>query len=82
MTAGTEGRASSQAGRLVLDERDLGPLVLVAEDSEISCEVVKALLSNRERCMRAGMDDYLAKPFDRVQLEAAVGRWLRHGAEV
>jgi len=29
------------------NERELGPLVLVAEDSEISCEVVKALLARR-----------------------------------
>jgi CheY-like chemotaxis protein len=125
-----------------IDERDLSPLVLVAEDSNISCEIVKALLhrrglriefahngvrawrmavnhayaailmdcqmpgldgweatrrirgaeeefhvpiiamtavtvdGSRERCLSAGMDDYLAKPLRREQLDAAIARWL------
>jgi CheY-like chemotaxis protein len=130
------------ARRPYIDERDLGPLVLVAEDSDISCEVVKALLrgrglqiefahnglrawrmavnnayaailmdcqmpgldgweatrriraaeeefhvpiiamtgvtvnGSRERCLSAGMDDYLAKPLRREQLDAMIARWL------
>lgn len=45
------------------------------------CPPIVALTANafpedRARYMAAGMDDYLAKPFDRSALEALVGRWL------
>lgn len=30
----------------------------------------------REACLRAGMDDYLGKPFSRASLRAALARWI------
>ncbi len=42
-----------------------------------------ALEGDRERCLDAGMDDYLAKPFVREQLATLLGHWapgLRVGA--
>ena len=36
-----------------------------------------AMLGDRERCLEAGMDDYLSKPFGRDQLAECLGRWLR-----
>jgi CheY-like chemotaxis protein/HPt (histidine-containing phosphotransfer) domain-containing protein len=35
-----------------------------------------AMPADRERCLAAGMDDYLAKPIQPAQLERALGRWL------
>ncbi len=40
-----------------------------------------ALEGDRERCLDAGMDDYLAKPFSEEQLEATLGRWLAAAPE-
>ena len=36
-----------------------------------------AMAGDRQRCLDAGMDDYLSKPVAREQLEAVLRRWLR-----
>ncbi|MEZ5857371.1 MAG: response regulator, partial [Hyphomicrobiaceae bacterium] len=45
-----------------------------------ACPPIIALTANafaedRKRCFEAGLDDYLAKPFDRSQLEALLDKW-------
>ena len=35
-----------------------------------------ALVGERERCIKAGMDDYLSKPFQAEQLVAVVLKWI------
>ena len=45
-----------------------GHLPIVALTASVSPE-------DRRRCIEAGMDDYLAKPFDRDDLQQVLDKW-------
>jgi HPt (histidine-containing phosphotransfer) domain-containing protein len=40
-----------------------------------------AIEGDREKCLAAGMDDYVTKPFSLDQLERALRRWLPEGSK-
>ena len=52
----------------VRDER-IGPPPIVALTAS-------AFAEDKKRYLEAGMDDYLAKPFDKASLEAVLRRWF------
>ncbi|MFL6448908.1 MAG: response regulator [Bryobacteraceae bacterium] len=48
---------------------------LKSKQPVIIAVTANALAGERERCLRAGMDDYLSKPFQAEQLVAVVKKW-------
>ncbi|HWV07931.1 MAG TPA: ATP-binding protein [Pseudomonas sp.] len=47
-------------------------------DVPIIALTANALQGDREACLQAGMNDYLAKPFKRADLQGVLQRWLAH----
>lgn len=65
-----DGYAATRRWREVEAQRDTsGRLPIVAMTAN-------AMAGDRQRCLDAGMDDYLAKPVSREQLEGSLNRWL------
>lgn len=50
------------------------------EHTPIVALTANAMASERERCLKTGMDDYLSKPFNPEQLYDVLQRWLRQAS--
>ncbi|HSW13444.1 MAG TPA: PAS domain-containing protein [Solimonas sp.] len=63
---GVDGLTATRAIRALAGGRAQVPIIAMTAN---------AMAEDRERCLAAGMDDYLPKPIDRGQLHAMLGRW-------
>jgi two-component system sensor histidine kinase/response regulator len=61
-----DGLEATRAIKALCGERKSPPIVAVTAN---------AFDEDRRRCLEAGMDDYLAKPFDREALHRLLERW-------
>ena len=62
-----DGYATTKMIRKNMQEDDHLPIIALTAN---------AMEGDRQRCLDAGMDDYLTKPFKRDQLSAALEKWL------
>ncbi len=69
-----DGISAAAAIRAMADARgaaaDVPPMVALTAN---------AFAEDRERCLAGGLDDYLAKPFQKSELLALLARWERRG---
>jgi CheY-like chemotaxis protein len=64
-----DGYGAARRRRQIETEAGLPRLPIVAMTAN-------AMVGDREKCLEAGMDDYLTKPLDRQKLAAILGHWL------
>jgi len=65
-------RELEQAGRLKMRDHSASPHSRIP----VIAVTAHAVAGDREKCLDAGMDDYLSKPFKQEQLAATLKRWL------
>ncbi|HEY9871493.1 MAG TPA: response regulator [Candidatus Obscuribacterales bacterium] len=85
-------QSSSQFALVLMDRRlgDMDGLECTREIRErerssgqhipIIAVTAHAMLGDREKCLDAGMDDYLSKPFTARQIHQLLNRWVAAGA--
>lgn len=64
------GMDGFEAARRIRAHREMGGMPIIALTAS-------ALMEDRERCLDAGMNDYVPKPIDVERLLTTVGRWVR-----
>ncbi|HLO75952.1 MAG TPA: response regulator [Magnetospirillum sp.] len=66
-----DGIAATQAIRALADGKGQVPIIAMTAN---------AMTGDRDICLQAGMDDYIAKPIDRQRLAALLARWAERVA--
>ena len=66
-----DGYQATRAIRQLESESNEGPVTIIAITGN-------ALKGDREKCIAAGMDDYLSKPFTGDQLREVISKYLQH----
>lgn len=64
-----DGLEVARTHRRQEQERGAAPLLIIAMTAH-------AMTGDRERCLEAGMDDYLSKPLEKDQIQAVLNRWI------
>jgi len=64
-----DGYTAARRRRQIEAEAGLPRLPIIAMTAN-------AMIGDREKCLDAGMDDYLTKPLDRAKLNATLAEWL------
>lgn len=64
-----DGYTAARRRRQIEAEAGLPRLPIIAMTAN-------AMIGDREKCLEAGMDDYLTKPLDRTKLNATLAAWL------
>jgi CheY-like chemotaxis protein len=64
-----DGYTAASALKKLANEGEIPPCPIIALTAH-------AMVGDREKCIAAGMDDYLAKPIDNQELENIIKKWL------
>lgn len=65
-----DGLETTRCLRSLEQEQLVSPLPIIAMTAN-------AMVGDREKCLAAGMDDYVAKPIDKAELRSVLERWVR-----
>lgn len=68
-----DGYTATRNMRKLQEEGSIGKLAIIAMTAN-------AMVGDREKCLAAGMDDYMSKPLNRSLIEQMLRKWLPPGA--
>ena len=89
----TDSRKVFKAGETILKQGDPGDSAYIIEEGKVEIRFrdaegrerilgtrgANAMIGDREKCLDAGMDDYVVKPVQTRELVEVIERWLGLG---